>query len=336
VSAPGRPGARWTEADLIRAFTRAAPAAGEGVLLGIGDDAALLAPPRGEQLVATVDAVVEGVHFDRRFRPADVGWKALAVNLSDLAAMGARPLWALCALATPRDADPRALTAVGRGLAACARAHGIALAGGNVSAASELSLTVTVVGAVAAARALTRGGARAGDILLVSGTLGDAALGLEPGAPAVAARRQRRPVPRLGLGRALGGVASAGMDLSDGLLQDLPRLCAASGVGAEVAIGALPLSPAHRRATRGRADPWALAAGGGEDYELLVAVPRRRLPRALAAAAAARVPLTPIGRIVPGAGVDARLPGGARYRPARAGHDHLSAPRRFPPHGRGS
>jgi thiamine-monophosphate kinase len=126
------------------------------------------------------------------------------------------------------------------------------------------------------------------------------------------------------------------MDLSDGLLQDLSRLCAASGAGAEIAVGALPLSPTYRRASRDRADPWALAAGGGEDYELLVAVPPRRLARAFAAAAAARVPLTPIGRIVAGVGVDARLPGGAEYRPARAGHDHLSTPRRFPSHAHGT
>jgi thiamine-monophosphate kinase len=318
-----------TEADLIDRFTRRAPRAGEGVVLGIGDDAALLAPPRGELLVATVDAVVEGVHFDARFAPADVGWKALAVNLSDLAGMAARPLWALCALTVPRGADARRLAAVGDGLAACARRHGVALAGGNVSAAAELSLTVTVVGAVRPGRALTRAGARPGDVVLVSGTLGDAALGLEPGAPAAATRRQRRPVPRLALGRSLGGLASAGMDLSDGLLLDLSRLCEASGVGARIALEALPRSAAHLRATRGRADPWALAAGGGEDYELLVTVPPARLARAHAAARRARVPLTPIGFVVRGRGVDARLPGGARHA-GGAGHDHL-APQRGAP-----
>jgi thiamine-monophosphate kinase len=317
-----------TELELIRAFTRGAPRGGEGVVLGIGDDAALLAPPDGEWLAATVDAVVEGVHFDRRFAAEDVGWKSLAVNLSDLAAMGARPLWALCALAVPLGADPRRLAGVGRGLARCARRHGIALAGGNVTRAAALSVTVTAVGAVAPGRALTRGGARPGDVLLVSGTLGDAALGLERGAPPAALRRQRRPLPRQALGQALAGLATAAIDVSDGLLHDLGHLCAASGVGAEVRIDALPVSAAHRRAVRGRADPWALAAAGGEDYELLVAVPERRLARAAAAARATRTPLTPIGRVVRGRGVRPLL-GAVRYRPTRRGHDHLAGSRGF-------
>src|SRR5512141_245848 len=170
-----------TEFGLIDLFTRSAPRAGEGVLLGIGDDAAVLSPPRGEDLVMTVDAVVEGVHFDGAFRAEDVGWKALAVNLSDLAAMGARPLWALCALSTPRPPSAARIARVGRGLAACARAYGVALAGGNVTRARELALTVTLVGAVGRGRSLRRAGARPGDVLLVSGTLGDAALGRRPG-----------------------------------------------------------------------------------------------------------------------------------------------------------
>jgi thiamine-monophosphate kinase len=321
-----------TEEALIRAFTRRAPRGGEGVVLGIGDDAAILAPPPGELLVATVDAVVEDVHFDARYAAEDVGWKALAVNLSDLAAMAARPLWALCALAAPRGADPRRLAGVGRGLAACATRHGVALAGGNVSAARELSISVTVVGAVHEGRALTRAGARPGDVVLVSGTLGDAALGLEAGAPRSAVRRQRRPIPRLARGRARAGIASAGMDVSDGLLLDLGRLCEASAVGAEVALEALPRSAALRRATRGRADPWALPASGGEDYELLVTAPEANVEDALAVARRVQTPLTPIGRVVRGAGVVAREPGGGRYRPARRGHDHLAphrGPRRF-------
>src|SRR5512136_1262059 len=139
---------RLGEFELIELFTRALPLRGEGVLVGVGDDAAVLHPPRGERLVATADAVFEGVHFDRRFSAADVGWKALAVNLSDLAAMGARPLWALVALALPVPADAPRLARIGRGLAACARRHGIAVAGGNVTRAAELSLTVTALGSV--------------------------------------------------------------------------------------------------------------------------------------------------------------------------------------------
>lgn len=316
------------EFDLIRAFTRALPLAGEGVVLGPGDDAALLRPPRGEELVATVDAVEEGVHFDARFSPADIGWKALAVNLSDLAAMGARPLWALVALGVPAGTAPARLAGVARGLGACARRFGIAVAGGNVTRAPGLSLTVTVVGSAPRGRALRREGARPGDAVLVSGTLGEAALGLEPGAPAAFARRQRRPVPRLALGRALAGLASAGIDVSDGLVQDLGHLCQASGVGASLRLAELPLSPAYRRVTAGRADPWAPALSGGEDYELCVTVPVRRVPKALAAARAVGTPLCVVGTVTRARGVQVARPGGGHH-PVTRGHDHLAAVRRL-------
>ncbi|HEU4383258.1 MAG TPA: thiamine-phosphate kinase [Anaeromyxobacteraceae bacterium] len=309
------------EFELIERFTRGLPAGGEGVRLGIGDDAAVLEPPRGERLLLTVDAVVEGVHFRRGWAPEDVGWKALAVNLSDLAAMGGRPLWAVVALATPRGRDPDWLVRVGRGLAACARRHRMAVVGGNVTRARDLSLTVAVAGA--ARRPLTRAGARPGNAVLVSGTLGDAALGLAPGAPAALRTRQRRPRPRLELGRALGGIATACIDVSDGLLQDLGHLCRASGVGASVRLAALPLSPAYRAAAGRARDPWAAAVSGGEDYELLCTVPPRRLGAALAAARRAGTRLTAVGSVVAGRGVRLVGPGGGRYRPRRAGHDHL-------------
>jgi thiamine-monophosphate kinase len=316
------------EFDLIRAFTSALPLAGEGVVLGPGDDAALLRPPPGEELVATVDAVEEGVHFDGRFTAADVGWKALAVNLSDLAAMGARPLWALVALGVPPGTPAARLAGVARGLGACARRFGIAVAGGNVTRAPGLSLTVTVVGCAARGRALRREGARPGDAVLVSGTLGEAALGLEPGAPPVLARRQRRPQPRLALGRALTGLASAAIDVSDGLVQDLGHLCRASGVGASVRLAELPLSPAYRRATAGRGDPWAAALSGGEDYELCVTVPGRLVPRALEAARAAATPLCVIGTVTRALGVQVARPAGGHH-PVTRGHDHLAAVRRL-------
>ncbi len=312
-----------TEFELIDLFTRLAPRRGEGVLIGMGDDAALLRPPRGEDLAVTVDAVVEGVHFGRSSPAADVGWKALAVNLSDLAAMGARPLWALCALATPRGEARTRLAGMGRGLAACAAAHGVALVGGNVTRAREVALTVTVVGAVPWGRALTRAGARPGDALLVSGTLGDAALGLRPGAAAPLLRRQRRPVPRLALGRALASLARAAIDVSDGLLQDLGHLCRASEVGATVQLARLPLSAAYRRAVLGARRPLEAALSGGEDYELLVAVPAARVGAARSAAREVGVPLTRIGEIVPGRVVEVVDAAGRAYRPRRSGHDHL-------------
>jgi len=308
------PRRRLGEFDLIRLFVRSAPRGGAGVVLGIGDDAAVVRPPAGEDLALTVDAVVEGVHFDRRFAPEDVGWKALAVNLSDLAAMGARPLWALCALGVPRGAAATTLARVGRGLARCARAHGVALAGGNVTRARELSLTVTAVGSVPRGAALTRAGARPGDLVLVSGTLGEAARGLGPRPRPCCARRQRRPEPRVALGLGLRGVASACLDVSDGLLQDLGHLCRASGVGAEVRLARLPV----RHATPEQ------AAVGGEDYELVFTVAPRDLPRALSAAAAAAVPVSVIGAIRTGRGVRATGGDGAPFRPPRSGHDHLA------------
>ena len=316
------------EFALIRSFTRALPLRGEGVRLGVGDDAAVLVPPRGEELVATVDEVVEGVHFDGRFTPEQVGWKALAVNLSDLAAMGARPLWGLVALAVPRGTPARRLAGVARGLGACARRHGLTVVGGNVTRAPALSLAVTVLGAVPRGQALTRGGARPGDLLLASGTFGDAALGLGHRPAPALARRQRRPVPRLALGRALLGLAHAAIDVSDGLVQDLGHLCDASGVAAELLAGAVRLSPAYRRAAARLADPLAPALAGGEDYELLAAVPPRRLQAALRAAAAARTPVAVIGRFRRGEGVEVLGPDGRPRTLAQLppGHDHLRAP----------
>jgi thiamine-monophosphate kinase len=309
------------EFELIDLFTRALPLGGEGVIVGPGDDAAVLQPPRGERLVATADAVVEGVHFDDRFTPADIGWKALAVNLSDLAAMGARPLWALVALALPRDTDPARVRGLARGLGACARSHGVAVVGGNVTRARQLSLTITVVGG--AARPLLRDGARPGDAVMVSGTVGDAALGLRRGAPPALARRQRRPIPRLALGRALGGIATAAIDVSDGLVQDLGHLCEGSGVAASLRLEELPLSAPYRRATRHAKDPWIPALAGGEDYELVVTVPPRRVQKALDAAARVATPLTVIGTILPGAGVQVVECNG-HLHPVSRGHDHLA------------
>jgi len=316
------------EFELIAAFTSALPLTGEGVVLGPGDAAALLRPPRGEELVATVDAVEEGVHFDARFRPADVGWKALAVNLSDLAAMGARPLWALIALGVPPGCSPARLAGVARGLGACARRFGIAVAGGNVTRAPGLSLTVTVVGSVTRGKALRRAGAKPGDAVLVSGTLGEAALGLEPGAPASLARRQRRPEPRLALGRALVGLASSAIAVSDGLVQDLGHLCEASRVGASLRLAELPLSAAYRRRTAGRDDPWEQALSGGEDYELCVTVPGPKVRRALEAARAVGTPLCVVGTVTRARGIQVAKPGGGHH-PVTRGHDHLAQVRRL-------
>ena len=313
------------EFALIERFTRALPLAGEGIRVGAGDDAAVLAPPPGEELVATADAVVEGVHFDGQFSPEDVGWKALAVNLSDLAAMGARPLWALVCLALP-PRRARDAAGVARGLGACARRYGIAIAGGNVTRASELSVTITVIGAVPEGRALLRRGARPGDLVAVTGTLGDAALGRRPGAPRALALRQRRPAPRLSAGRALAALARAAIDVSDGLVQDLGHLCRASGVGARIGAADVPRSAAYERLAAREGDPLLLALAGGEDYELVVALPPANLAAAQAAARRAGTALTVIGRFVRGRGVRVVGPRGEPIALAAGGHDHLRAP----------
>jgi thiamine-monophosphate kinase len=313
-----------SEFALIDLFTRALPLRGEGVVVGPGDDAAVLRPAADEDLVATVDAVVEGVHFGAGFSPADVGWKALAVNLSDLAAMGARPLHALVALGLPPGTPLRTVRGIASGLGRCARTFRLAVVGGNVTRARDLSVTVTALGAVPRGRAVRRAGALPGDLVAVTGTLGEAALGLLPGAPRALVRRQRRPTPRLAAGRALAGLVRAAVDVSDGLAQDLGHLCRASGVGARIGLPDLPLSAAYLRMARHLPDPYAPAVSGGEDYELVLAVPPQSLARARAAAARGGTSLTVIGRFVRGRGVRVVDPRGAPV-PVAAGHDHLLA-----------
>ncbi len=295
---------------------------------GPGDDCAVLPPARGE-LCVTTDAVLEGVHFTLETSSLeDVGHKALAVNLSDLAAMGARPTWFVCALGLPRGTGAREVTALARGMAPLAKAHGAELAGGNVTRAAQLTLTLTAAGEVPRGGALLRSGGRAGDELYVSGVLGDARLGLAKLAarksPSAGAGRksslspffaQRRPEPKVALGLLARSHASAAIDVSDGLGQDLGHLCAASGVGAEVDVAALPVSPALRAHAGARAWEWALA--GGEDYQLLLAVPPRRAAAFERQAARAGEKVTRVGRLTAGRaprflleGADVRAPRG--------------------------
>ena len=303
-----------TEFELITAFFRRFPR-GERVRIGPGSDCAAVSVARGMQLVATTDAVVEGVHFDlRRFSPEDVGHKALAVNLSDLAAAGARPRWFLCALAVPRTSRARQIAQrISRGMSGLARKWECALVGGNVTSAAEWSVTITALGE--ARRPLTRAGARPGDALLVIGALGDAAAGLRSYPSPIAARAQRRPVPLVREGLLAAPYASAAIDVSDGFLQDLGHLCDESGVGAVVECSSLPLGRAARRLP----DGMELALGGGEDYALLVAVPRRHL-----AALRRKLRLAEVGRIVRGRGVQLTELGQPRPLPRRAGFDHLT------------
>jgi thiamine-monophosphate kinase len=263
------------EFQRIEQIRRRLAFASADVLLGIGDDAAVLAPSARAQAVS-VDAQVEGVHFRRDLlEPADIGYRALASALSDLAAMGARARAAFVALIAPEQLPEEDLYAIVDGFAQAQRAFACAVAGGNLASGGELSITTTVIGDAPAAP-ITRAGARAGDALYVTGELGGAALGLRlllaarcELAPECVAR-WRRPTPRLREGAALASVASAAIDVSDGLLQDLGHLAEASHVGFELELHRVPrVAPLAGASAAIGVDPDALVLAGGEDYELL-------------------------------------------------------------------
>lgn len=323
------------EFDLIDLIRKRVVQARADVVLGIGDDAAVLEVPVGQRVVACTDTMVEGVHFLRGTAPEDIGWKSLAVNLSDLAAMGAEPAWVLLALTLPAG-DPRFVEHFADGLAALARAHGVALVGGDTTQ-GPLSITVTALGTVPAGAALTRAGARVGDAVFVTGTLGDAAGALrligdrEPGTghrnlqitmPPLLLQRMARPEPRLAAGRALRGLASACIDISDGLLADLGHVCAASGVGAELEIAALPLSAPLQKAFDAGACR-ALALGGGDDYELCFTAPAGRAADIAATFTPIGLRVTQIGRIVAGTGVRVVDATGTVVDAPHAGWEHF-------------
>jgi len=315
------------EFDLI-ARIRARASSGRGdVALGIGDDAAVVSVPAGQQLVVATDALNVGVHFPGNTAPADIGWKALAVNLSDLAAMGAAPAWCTLSLSLP-EGDAAWVEAFLDGFLALATQHGVALIGGDTTR-GPLSVCVTVMGLAAPGAVLRRDGARAGDDVWVSGTLGDAAGALvqwRAGAAIDASLRVRldRPTPRVALGLALAGVVHAAIDVSDGLIADVGHVCEASGVGAEIDVDALPASDALQRAFDGELRR-ELQATGGDDYELCFTASqdmREAVERAVDQAGAR---VLRIGRIVEGSGVAARTGQGVAWTASVAGYRHFRA-----------
>lgn len=297
------------EFELIRRlFFREAPP-GPAVLLGNGDDAALLRPAAGQALAVSSDMLVLGRHFLPDVDPYDLGYKALAVNLSDLAAMGARPCAFTLALALPRVEEVW-LRRLADGMLALAEAHGCPLVGGDTTA-GPLTLSVTVLGEVPPAQALRRAAAQVGDEVWVSGALGLARLGLAvlrdevalQGEEAAAACAQLlRPQPRVALGLALRGVAHAAADVSDGLLADLGHVLASSGVAAELDVPALLDSPAVPACVRALPPATALSfiLAGGDDYELVFTAPAAQRDAVLLAAQRSATPVTRIGRIVAG------------------------------------
>lgn len=272
----------------------------DDVVLGIGDDAALLRVPEGHQLAVSVDTLVEDVHFTAGTDPAAVGHKALAVNLSDLAAMGAEPAWVTLALTLPR-ADEAWLAGFARGFLGLAERYGVSLVGGDTTR-GPLSVTVQASGLVPDGQALRRSGARPGDVVCVTGTVGDAGLGLacalgrrplDPDIAAAVRARLDRPTPRIAAGLALRGLVSAAIDVSDGVYADLGHLLCASGAGASLEADALPLSDA----VRAQPDARELALSAGDDYELLFTVAAGHETEAQTRLQALGLRCTRIGRI---------------------------------------
>ncbi len=331
MTSPSRP----SEDELIARFF--APLAGEGSL-GLKDDAACLQPLPGHDLVLTVDGLAAGVHFLADDRPASIAHKALAVNVSDLAAKGAEPIGFLLTLALPADWTEAWLAGFSQGLAQAAEAFRCPLLGGDtVQTRGPLWLSVTALGQVPSGRMVPRGGARPGDRICVTGTIGDAALGL-------ALRRGDRPVwasglardekdflldrylhpqPRLALVQALREHASAAMDVSDGLVGDLAKMMRASATTATIDLQAVPVSAAARAALAGRPDLLDLLVTGGDDYEILCTVPDERVTAFLAAAASAGVEAAAIGTVRKGEGPPVFRDGAGERRYAQGSFSHF-------------
>lgn len=325
------------EEALIQGYLARLAAEAPGAL-GLEDDCAILRPEPGHDLVLTTDAVAAGVHFFSDDAPADIGWKALAVNVSDLAAKSARPLAYLMALSFPEPPSRAWMSGLADGLAEAQAAFGCTLIGGDTDRRpGPVSITITAIGAVQCGRMVPRSGAKPGDLIYVSGTLGDAALGLklrqEPKLAevwclderSVAALRSRylRPQPRLALGLGLREHASAAMDVSDGLAKDLARMAAVSGVGAVVHAHKVPLSAAARQAIAAAPALLEAAMTGGDDYEILCAIRPSAARQFEAAAAAAGPAVTCIGEIAAGQGCRFLGEGGHEVAFARPGYDHF-------------
>ena len=318
-----------SEFEIIRRFFTH-PA--RNAVLGVGDDAAIVRARPGYEWVMTTDMLVAGRHFTRDADPEWLGHKALAVNLSDIAAMGAQPRWATLALALPR-ADARWLAAFARGFMRLARRHGVDLVGGDTTR-GPLNICVQVVGEVPLGRALRRDGARAGDDVWVSGTLGDAALALTAQQLGVAPRDRRAlqsrldaPAPRIALGMALRGIARSAIDVSDGLIADLGHICERSRVAAEVELGRVPVSAIVKRYLD-RTPARAAVLAGGDDYELVFTAGRGERTAIARLAARLRLRVTRIGRTVRrrrgAAPVTVLGPDGKSLAPARKGYEHFA------------
>ncbi len=308
---------------------RARAGARDDVLLGIGDDAAIVRPPEGMELAISCDTLIAGRHFPKDTAAADIGWKALASSLSDLAAMGAQPAWATLALSLP-DADAGWLDDFLDGFCELADQHHIALIGGDTTR-GPLAITVTVHGLLPAGSALRRDGAGINEDIWVTGTLGDAAGGLRQwrgGGLQSAKLRYRldRPTPRVDVGLAVRALASAAIDLSDGLAADLGHILARSGVGAQIDLGRLPTT--RTLAEHFPDDPirWGLQLAGGDDYELCFVAPAAQALAIEQALSDCDVSATVIGRITREPGLELLQPDGEKFTLSEPGFDHFREP----------
>jgi thiamine-monophosphate kinase len=309
-------------------------AKGEGVIKGIGDDAAVLRPSPGMVSVVTTDLLLQGVHFQLDLTdPYRLGRKAVAVNLSDIASCGGQPRAMLVSLAIAPDAELAFVQALYKGMLEQAQAFKVALVGGDTSRGDRLLISITLIGEAEEEKIIYRAGARKGDLIFVTGTLGDAALGLrqlkQGKREGVLIQKHLTPVPRVKEGQAIAqqGLATAMIDISDGLMADLGHIAEASHVGAEVRLSALPLSEEYRQEVGTYSpDPYALALTGGEDYELLfTSVPKKEQAVAKLAQELG-IPITAIGKMVDAAqGVTIYTEDGKEYPIAQRGHDHFKS-----------
>jgi thiamine-monophosphate kinase len=319
------------EFGLIAAISQIA-GKGPGVVMGIGDDAAVLSPSAGKVFLVTTDLLLEGVHFRLEFTdPYRLGRKALAVNLSDIAACGGMPTAFLVSLATSPEAEVASVQALYKGMMEQAHLYGCSLIGGDTSKGKELLISITLIGEVEERNCVYRSGARQGDGIFVTGQLGDAALGLKQLKSGVKegylVERHLDPTPRVKEGGAIArlGLATAMIDISDGLIADLGHILQASGVGAQVYLPQLPLSaPFRERIKQYYKNPYLLALAGGEDYELLFTASPGRQEAIKKLAADLGTPMTLIGEIAEAAaGVTLVGADGKRVPVEQRGHDHF-------------
>jgi thiamine-monophosphate kinase len=317
------------EFDIIKKYFAAQTTHRPDVRIGIGDDAAVLTPPPGQELVITTDTLVSGIHFPESTLPYDIGYKSLAVNLSDLAAMGASPAWITMAITLP-DKDEAWIESFCNGFFTLANRYGVQLIGGDLTH-GPLSITIQAMGFTPAGKAILRKGAKPGDLIYVTGTLGDAGLALRFIQKKIELdtiyqreilEKLHRPEPRLATGQHLRDIASAAIDISDGLAADLGHILAASAVGAKINIEQLPLSEAltHSLSTD---EAFALALTAGDDYELCFTVPKQKQAELESQLSSLPCRFTLIGEITAAKDLDLRFNNGNKYHGPLLGYQHF-------------